>query len=54
MPLRRRLIGTSLLKNRLVLHRFICREFGHDDMCMMVNRLRDDKRGLALCQICLS
>jgi len=32
MPPRRRLVGTSLLQNRLVLHRFICREFGYDDL----------------------
>ncbi|MCY4612255.1 MAG: DEAD/DEAH box helicase family protein [Nitrospira sp.] len=40
MPPRRRLVGTSLLQNRLVLHRFICREFGYDDMRTMLDRLR--------------
>ena len=29
------------LQNRLVLHRFICREFGCDDMREMLNRLRE-------------
>ena len=41
MPPRRRLAGTSLLQNRLVLHRFICQEFGYDDMRTMLERLRD-------------
>ena len=40
MPPRRRLVGTSLLQNRLVLHRFMCREFGYDDMRTMLDRLR--------------
>ena len=29
------------LQNRLTLHRFICREFGYDDMRAMLERLRD-------------
>ena len=41
MPPRRRLVGTSLLQNRLVLHRFMCLEFGYDDMRTMLDRLRD-------------
>ena len=45
MPPRRRLVGTSLLQNRLVLHRFICREFGYDDMRTMLDRLRDVPAG---------
>ena len=45
MPSRRRLVGTSLLQNRLVLHRFICREFGYDDMRTMLDRLRDVRAG---------
>ncbi len=46
MPPRRRLVGTSLLQNRLVLHRFLCREFGYDDMRAMLDRLRDVPAGL--------
>ena len=45
MPPRRRLVGTSLLQNRLVLHRFICQEFGYDDMRTMLDRLRDVPAG---------
>ncbi|MDE0405002.1 MAG: DEAD/DEAH box helicase family protein [Nitrospira sp.] len=41
MSSRRRLVGTSLLQNRLVLHRFICQEFGYDGMRAMLERLRD-------------
>ncbi len=33
------------LQNRLVLHRFICREFGHDDMRTMLDRMRDVPAG---------
>ena len=33
------------LQNRLVLHRFICREFGYDDMRTMLERLRDVPAG---------
>ena len=33
------------LQNRLVLHRFICREFGYDDMRTMLDRLRDVPAG---------
>ena len=40
----RRLVGTSL-QNRLVLHRFMCREFGYDDMRAMLDRLRDVPAG---------
>ena len=32
-------MGTTPLQNRLVLHRFICQEFGCDDMRMMLERL---------------
>ena len=45
MPPRRRLAGTSLLQNRLVLHRFMCQEFGYDDMRTMLERLRDVPAG---------
>ncbi|MYH01741.1 MAG: hypothetical protein F4142_04015 [Nitrospira sp. SB0675_bin_23] len=45
MSSRRRLVGTSLLQNRLVLHRFICQEFGYDDMRTMLDRLRDVPAG---------
>lgn len=31
----------TVLVNRLVLHHFICREFGYDDMSDILNRLRD-------------
>ena len=31
----------SALRNRLVLHRFVCRAFGFDDMATMLARLRD-------------
>ena len=30
----------TLLRNRLVLHRFICEEFGYDDIAAMLDRLR--------------
>ena len=29
------------LENRLVLHRLICREFGYDEICAMLDRLHD-------------
>ena len=45
MPPRRRLVGTALLQNRLILHRFICREFGYDDIRTMLDRLRDAPAG---------
>ncbi len=45
MPPRRRLVGTSFLQNRLVLHRFICQEFGYDGMRTMLDRLRDVPAG---------
>ncbi len=45
MPPRRRLVGTSLLQNRLALHRFMCREFGYDDMRTMLERLREVPAG---------
>ena len=35
------------LQNRLVLHRFMCREFGYDDMRAMLDRLRDVPPGFA-------
>ena len=40
MP-RQRQTGAAPLQNRLTLHRFVCREFGHDDMHAMLERLRD-------------
>ena len=33
------------LENRLVLHRFVCREFGYDDIYAMLDRLRDVPAG---------
>lgn len=45
MPPRRRLVGTSLLQNHLVLHRFMCREFGYKDVRAMLDRLRDVPAG---------
>ena len=33
------------LENRLVLHRFLCREFGYPDLAAMLERLRDDSAG---------
>ena len=33
------------LENRLVLHRFLCREFGHGDLAAMLDRLRDVPAG---------
>ena len=41
MPSRQRQTGTTPLQNRLILHRFVCREFGYDDMYAMLERLRD-------------
>ena len=35
------------LENRLVLHRFLCREFGYDGLPAMLERLRDDSAGVA-------
>ncbi len=35
------------LENRLVLHRFLCREFGYDDLAAMLERLRDVPAGFA-------
>ena len=35
------------LENRLVLHRFLCREFGYADLAAMLDRLRDAPAGLA-------
>ena len=35
------------LENRLVLHRFLCREFGYDDLASMLDRLRDVPAGFA-------
>ena len=35
------------LENRLVLHRFLCREFGYVDLTAMLDRLRDAPAGLA-------
>ena len=42
MPPRRRLTGNALvLQNRLALHRFVCREFGYENMDAMLGHLRD-------------
>ena len=35
----------TALENRLVLHRFLCREFGHGDLAAMLDRLRDVPAG---------
>ena len=35
------------LENRLVLHRFLCREFGYGDLAAMLERLRDVPAGFA-------
>ena len=35
----------TALQNRLVLHRFICREFGYEDLRAMLDRLRDAPAG---------
>ena len=40
MPSRQRRRGTAPLQTRLALHRFICREFGYDDMGAMLERTR--------------
>ena len=41
MASRQRQVGDTLLRNRLVLHRFICHEFGHlEGMADMLGRLR--------------
>ena len=42
MPSRRR--TTAPLQTRLALHRFICREFGYDDMAAMLERTRHGER----------
>ena len=39
--LRRRQTGNASLQNRLALNRFICREFGYENMHLMLERLRD-------------
>lgn len=41
MPARRNQTGSTPLHNRLILHRFVCREFGYEDMRAMLNRLRE-------------
>ena len=42
MASRHRQTGSTLLRNRLVLHRFICHEFGYlEGMAGMLDRLRD-------------
>ena len=41
MPSRRSQTGSLPLQNRLVLHRFICQEFGHEDIRLMLDRLHD-------------
>ena len=45
MPSRLGRTGDTPLQNRLALHRFICREFGYDDMRAMLDRLRDAPAG---------
>ena len=35
----------TALQNRLVLHRFVCREFGYEDLPAMLERLRDAPAG---------
>ena len=35
------------LENRLILHRFLCREFGYDNLAAMLERLRDAPAGLS-------
>ena len=45
MPIRHRQPWTIPLHNRLVLHRFICREFGYEDLPAMLERLRDVPAG---------
>ena len=40
MPSRRRTVNASL-QNRLVLHRFICREFGYENVDKILERLHD-------------
>ena len=46
MPPRRRQAGNPLLENRLVLYRFVCREFGYDDLGEMLTKLRDVTAGI--------
>ena len=41
MPARRNQTGSTPLRNRLILHRFVCREFGYEDMRAMLDRLRE-------------
>ena len=41
MPQPRPRKNTPSLQNRLVLHRFVCREFGYEDMGIMLERLAD-------------
>ena len=44
MPARQRRRGTAPLQTRLALHRFICREFGYDDLGAMLERTRYGER----------
>ena len=46
MPMCRRKTGNTPLQTRLVLHRFVCREFGYHDMNMMLARLHNVPAGL--------
>ena len=49
MSPRRRLTGNTLvLENRLALHRFVCREFGYENLDAMLERLRDLPAGYDL------
>ena len=43
--MRRRQAGNPLLENRLVLYRFVCREFGYDNLGEMLTKLRDVTAG---------
>ena len=38
-------MGSPSLENRLVLHRFLCREFGYPNLAAMLERLRDAPAG---------
>ena len=38
----------TVLEDRLVLHHFLCREFGYPDLASMLERLRDVSAGFAV------
>ena len=46
MQRRRSSTGSAPLQNRVALHRFICREFGYEDLGAMLERLGDAPAGL--------